>query len=277
MIKAIEQNDIQRATLDQILHNRELKRPSHFKPQSSDKVYDYVVRNICNYKFKEGMRLAERDLAEQLHLSHIPVREAIKKLEYNGWIRHEPHKGATVREFTLTELREIYMLREVVESGIIRKVAGSITTTQLAELKQVLDLLTAANETNNFEVYRDADFEFHRLIVEYAGSRRLLAFYETLIVQMRFCCFEFWRIALERHLFKVKSLQSSAVTHKMIYDALVGHSMDWAEQLLRKHLADSCSINGKVLEMMAEKGGDIKLADKVEGDTAVPDVQLAPN
>jgi DNA-binding GntR family transcriptional regulator len=271
MIKGIEQNDIQRAVLHQILHNREMKRPNHFKPQSSDKVYDYVVENICNRKFEGGMRLAERDLAEQLHLSHIPVREAIKKLEHNGWIQHEPNKGATVKEFTLTELREIYMLREVVEIGIIRRVAGAITTAQLAELKQVLDLLTSANETNNFEVYRDADFEFHRLIVEYAGSVRLLVFYETLIVQMRFCCFEFWRIALEKHLFQVKSLQSSAVTHKMIYDALVGQSVDLAEELLRKHLAESCSINGKVLEMIAEKNSGLELVDKAAGDKLAQD------
>lgn len=259
---ALKQDDIQKAMLDRILHNRKLRQPGRFKARSSDKVYDYVVKNICNYKLKGGARLAERDLAKQMGLSHIPVREAMKKLEYHGWIYHEPNIGATVKEFTSTELREIYMLREVIELGIIQCVAESITAAQLAELKQVLDLLISADETNNFEVYREADFEFHRLIVEYAGSRRLLTFYETLMVQMKFCCFEFWRIALEKSLFQVESLQSSSVTHKMIYDALAGHNAALARQSLKTHLAKSCSINGKVLEVMFEEDGELKLGDQ---------------
>ena len=255
--KDIKQRDIQLATLKQILNNNKLKQSQNsnsFKLRRSDMVYDYVVRNICNRKFKGGIKLLERELAEQLDLSHIPIREAIRKLEHDGWIIHEPHKGATIRKFTEIELGEIYTVRDIIDCGSIRMVAKDITYTQLAELKRVVDLIIISNETNNFDVYQDADFEFHRLIVEYAQSERLLAFYETLIAQMKLCCFEYWRIGREDQSFQVESLQSTSVTHKMIYDALVEHHVEWAEQLLRKHLMESRSMNLEALGKGTKQG-----------------------
>lgn len=214
--------------------------------KSSDTVYDYVVNSICSRRFLAGDRLVERDLADRLSMSHIPVREALERLAHNGWTEQVPRKGTYVKRFDHKEIEEIYLLRQVIELGIIAKVAENITDKQLVELQGLVDTLEKANGENDAETYRDADFQFHYLIVKFAGSERLERFYETLMLQIRYCCFVFWRLALEQHLFSVTSLQSS-ITHRMIYEAIAGRDPDWARQVLEQHLKRSCSVNVAVL------------------------------
>ncbi len=214
--------------------------------KSSDTVYDYVVNSICSRRFLAGDRLVERDLADRLNMSHIPVREALERLAHSGWTEQIPRKGTYVKRFDHKEIQEIYLLRQIIELGIIAKVAESITDEQLAQLRELVDALEAANEANDAETYRDTDFQFHYLIVKFAGSERLEKFYETLMLQIRYCCFVFWRLALEKHLFSVTSLQSS-ITHRMIYEAIAGRDPDWARQVLEQHLKRSCSVNVAVL------------------------------
>ena len=217
-------------------------KPQRRRNKSSDTVYDYVVNSICSRRFLAGDRLVERDLAERLNMSHIPVREALERLAHNGWTEQVPRKGTYVKRFDHKEIEEIYLLRQVIELGIIARVAESITDEQLAQLQEMVDILEAANEANNAETYRDADFQFHYLIVKFAGSERLESFYETLMLQIRYCCFVFWRLALEEHLFSLTSLQSS-ITHRMIYEAIAGRDAKWARQVLEQHLKRSCSVN----------------------------------
>lgn len=224
------------------------KRPN----KSSDTVYDYVVNSICNRRFLAGDRLVERDLAERLKMSHIPVREALERLADHGWTEQIPRKGTYVKQFDHNEIQEIYLLRQIIELGIIAKVAEDATEGQLKELEQLVDALEKANEANESEVYRDADFQFHYLIVKFAGSKRLEKFYETLMLQIRYSCFVFWRLALEKHLFSITSLQSS-ITHRMIYEAIAAHDPGWARQVLEQHLKRSCSVNVAVLKWLEEQ------------------------
>ncbi len=222
------------------------QRQDHRNHKSSDTVYDYVVNNICSRRFLAGDRLVERNLADRLNMSHIPVREALERLAHSGWTEQIPHKGTYVKRFDHKEIKEIYLLRQTIELGVIANVAQNATEEQRAQLKQLVDTLEAANEANDAERYRDADFQFHYLIVKFAGSQRLEKFYETLMLQIRYCCFVFWRLALEKHLFSVTSLQSS-ITHAMIYEAIASRDPDWARQVLEQHLKRSCSVNVAVL------------------------------
>lgn len=222
------------------------RRSPQNRGKSSDAVYSYVVDGICNRRFLAGDRLVERDLADRLNMSHIPVREALERLAHNGWTEQIPRKGTYVKHFDHKEIAEIYLLRQVIELGIIAKVATNITGEQLAQLEQLVDTLEAANRANDAEAYRNADFEFHYMIVKFAGSQRLENFYETLMLQIRHCCFVFWRLALEQQLFPITSLESS-ITHRMIYEALSDRDADWARQVLEQHLKRSCSVNVAVL------------------------------
>jgi len=214
--------------------------------KSSDVVYDYVVNSICSRRFLAGDRLVERDLAGRLNMSHIPVREALERLAHNGWTEQIPRKGTYVKRFDHEKVEEIYLLRQVIELGIIARVAQNITDKQLAELERLVENLETADEANDAEMYRDADFQFHYLIVKFAGSARLERFYETLMLQIRYCCFVYWQLAFEKHLFSITSLQSS-ITHRMIYEAIAGRDPDWSRQVLEQHLKRSCSVNIAVL------------------------------
>ena len=97
----------------------------------SQRVYNHVVANIINGNFKPSMKLVERELAEQTGMSHVPVREAMEKLEQHGWINRIPRRGAFVMEFDAEKLESTYQVREVIEAGAAYIVAQQITSEQL--------------------------------------------------------------------------------------------------------------------------------------------------
>ena len=66
----------------------------------SEKVYDYVVENISNGNWPFGSKIVERQVAKELGISHIPVREAMEKLKQNGWVNRIANRGAFVRDCT---------------------------------------------------------------------------------------------------------------------------------------------------------------------------------
>ena len=66
-----------------------------------------------------GQKIACRDLANRLRMSPTPVIQALKWLEFQGLIRHEPDRGYYTEPFSLEEVEEIYELREVVEVSLI--------------------------------------------------------------------------------------------------------------------------------------------------------------
>ena len=137
------QIEVQKATLGKLLNSSNITAPEPRKPRLSDKVYDYVVQQICDGKLTRGQRIVERVLAKDLSISPIPVREALRNLTSNGWLEHIPHKGTFVREFNINDITEIYKIREIIETGAARSVAETRTIDQLVELKHVLDLIEA--------------------------------------------------------------------------------------------------------------------------------------
>lgn len=88
-----------------------------------------------------GARLRQEDLATAFGTSRIPVREALRALEYEGLARSEPHRGFTVTALDGDEIEEIYELRSVLEAHAIRLAMPLLTPQDLAELQERFDAM----------------------------------------------------------------------------------------------------------------------------------------
>lgn len=133
-----------------------------------DMAFEALQTAIMNGDYEAGDRLQIRDLASQLGISVMPVREAIKRLEETGLVETAPYRGAVVKEFTPGELLNIYSVRRLLETEAARLGAESAT----AEDVRLLDGLFADMETalDAGDVVRYLDLDEEILLTIYAAA-----------------------------------------------------------------------------------------------------------
>ncbi|MFP3915813.1 MAG: GntR family transcriptional regulator [Actinomycetota bacterium] len=135
-------------------------------------VRNVLRRAILTGELRGGSRLVQADLAAMLDVSTTPVREALRDLASEGLIRFDPHRGAVVQELSGNELREIYMIREILEPFALRLAVPKVTPELLDRLRSLHERM--ASEPHSAE-WVDANRQFHLTIYEAAGFPRLSA------------------------------------------------------------------------------------------------------
>jgi DNA-binding GntR family transcriptional regulator len=139
---------------------------------------------IVTGRFAPGVRLNEVQLAAELGVSRAPLREAARLLENRGLVVAHPRRGFFVRELTAEALDDSYDLRMCLERHAGVRVCERLTPDMADRLSAQVARIHA-HVDNPFEQV-EADFGFHRLICELAGSQRLLRVYDELTDELRF-------------------------------------------------------------------------------------------
>lgn len=146
------------------------KRP----PTAQEAVLQELRRSILEGELKPGTQIVQDAFAERLGLSRVPVREALKILEGEGQVRYSPHRGYFVTELDLTELLEIYRIRELLETEVVRVAAPRLTDDDLHRLSQAVDDMTAAADVADIVALTNANRRFHFSLFEPSGMPRFV-------------------------------------------------------------------------------------------------------
>lgn len=137
--------------------------------------------------FASGAQLGEADLAERLEVSRGPVREALQRLIQEGLLRSEPHRGVFVIDLGADEIDDIYLARGAVERSAVRVLLQDGDPKVFDRLDKLLERMAKAAERDNWSAVADLDLQFHEVLVEASGSKRLVRMFSTLIVETRMC------------------------------------------------------------------------------------------
>jgi DNA-binding GntR family transcriptional regulator len=187
------------------------------------KVVNILRNQILNGEYKPNERLVQASIAEQLGVSRMPIREALKKLEAEGLVSIEPHRGAVVNSVSIEDIKEIYALRSELE-----KMAASLSVSRLTELdiKELQHKFKEMGEADNVDDFVAANIEFHRLIIKRCPWKRLLSFIDTL-----------WNGFPQHtpHLLP-KQMEKSNEEHKEILNAITKKDSEKASILLAMHI-----------------------------------------
>src|ERR1700743_2626330 len=108
---------------------------------SSDETYAVLRQQIIEGKLRPATRLQQNEIAEQLGLSRVPLREAIRKLEGERLVAVVPRKGVTVPDLTDDDIRDLYIIRIQLEPLANRRAAEVITDEQITELTEMTERL----------------------------------------------------------------------------------------------------------------------------------------
>jgi GntR family transcriptional regulator, rspAB operon transcriptional repressor len=232
------------------------------KLRRSEEVYQYVVSAITTGHFSPAQKITERELAAELKISHVPVREAMERLAQHGWIERTPWRGTYVKHFDFNKLEAAYQLREIVEIGAIHVLARQITPDQLVELGRVVNMLEEAREREDTEGFKQADTQFHKLLVSFTGNSQLAAFHESVILQAG-AYFMLFLVGVMKLFAKMgKPLDYlQAMSHKDIFEALAKHDEQKAVCLLQKHFQRSQEVLQKMARVYKEFGELEKLSE----------------
>ena len=138
---------------------------------------------IISGQFAPGTHLNESEIAKQMAVSRIPIREAIKKLEQEGLVVRQPNKGVYVISFTAQDVREIFSLRARLEEMAFEWAIHKMTAEDLTELRMLLSEQKVAVDARQYDQLARLDLRFHELICLKAGHSRLLKIWYELHAQ----------------------------------------------------------------------------------------------
>jgi DNA-binding GntR family transcriptional regulator len=151
----------------------------------TDDVADSIREAILSGRLKGGDRLIEDDLAEDLKVSRGPIRQAIFRLEQEGLVVHETHRGATVAQVSIEDAAEIYTLRQALEGLAIRSACQNANETDLAPLEAILLLFQSIPRASmTRRRVAELDIDFHDALFRAAHHMRLYRAWEALRSQI---------------------------------------------------------------------------------------------
>jgi len=139
-----------------------------------DEAADQLRDAIRNGILRPGTRLVERDLAAQLGMSRIPVREAIQRLVEEGLVEKTPHRGTFVYAPTRKEIEEICSLRVVLERFVVERAMAVWSVEHEAQLRTILERMRYAARQGDIHQLYESDYEFHSTLWAIADHSLLL-------------------------------------------------------------------------------------------------------
>lgn len=146
------------------------KRP----PTAQAFVLAELRRAIIAGEFLPGQPLRQDALAERFGVSRVPLREALKTLESEGQLHYEPHRGHRVATLSLTDLLEVYRIRQLLEGEAARvALARQLSTTVLEDLKRAAADVETASRAGDLLKMTEANRRFHFVLVGAAEMPRL--------------------------------------------------------------------------------------------------------
>jgi DNA-binding GntR family transcriptional regulator len=145
---------------------RPLQRPVPLRQS----VYDALIDLIVGGELAPGQHMVETDLARQLGVSRQPIREALHRMEAEGWVDLRPSQGAFVHVPTDQEVDELLDVRALLEAETARLAARSPSPARLARLREICREGQAAAEADDFGAAVTANNTFHAEIAAIGGN-----------------------------------------------------------------------------------------------------------
>ncbi|WP_458113055.1 GntR family transcriptional regulator [Arthrobacter sp. R1-13] len=201
-------------------------------------IADQLREQIVQGMFRPGEQINESVLASQLNTSRGPVREALQRLCQEGILVSRRNRGVFVLELAIDDIREIYAVREAVETTAADALldAGQDQVDDTCQvLTSVIEDMAKQVAVSDWQAIARLDMQFHTAFVSGAGNTRLIRIYETLAAESRMCILNL-AVAYPRIDVLVQEHQNlldllAAGDREALHDAIARHMQKAVEDL----------------------------------------------
>lgn len=192
---------------------------------------DYAIRilkdNIVRLELAPGSSINAREVAEQLHLSRTPVREALLELAKSKIVEVYPQSGSVVAPIDYALIEEAWFVRSVLETAVVELACDTVTPEGLEELEHNVKLQEFYREDKDLEKLLELDNEFHQTLFRIAGKQQAYELMRSMMV----------------HFDRVRHMSLNAVSnlklvedHRGIFEAVKTRDGKLAKQKMERHL-----------------------------------------
>ena len=198
----------------------------------AEQVYEALRAALLSGAFPPGHQLHEGDIAAQLGVSKTPVREAISTLRGKGLLIPNPTRGIMVASIADEEIQELYEVRSLLEPEAVRCATPYADDDLVKRGRVLLDEAARCGERRDFVVLSQVNREFHELLYERCGNRRLKAMLNDMRDIFQLLAATSWRGVSP-------TWERERTQHRQILEAVASGDADEAELVSRRHLEDA--------------------------------------
>jgi DNA-binding GntR family transcriptional regulator len=197
-----------------------------------EKTYNDLKSMILSGRLIPGERLAEEHLAEELGVSRTPVREALHKLEQDGFIEPLESRGFRIPQDSREEIEDLFELRTVLEGYTLKIICERITDEQITMLEEIINKADDALKRKRIDEVFQWNTRFHDTLHSLVADKRR---FHSLIVNMRKYVLRYRKDTLQY----LGAGKRASDGHRQILLALKLKDPELCERVMRMHIRQS--------------------------------------
>ncbi|WP_138311638.1 MULTISPECIES: GntR family transcriptional regulator [unclassified Clostridium] len=191
----------------------------------SEIAYRYILEQIISFTYKPNDPILENEICRDLNISRTPLREALRRLEAEGFVTKARNRGTFVRAYTVEDIIESCDIRKLFEVYSLRNCVKNVSQDELQTVKKELQFLKIDSTPSE---YYKTDSDLHNMITRYCMSTRMRSILASLSVQLD----AFQKISAQTP----NRLLQSKEEHLNIVEAIEKRDLELATTLLESHL-----------------------------------------
>jgi DNA-binding GntR family transcriptional regulator len=196
----------------------------------TQRAYELIKQKIITTEMPPGDVIQEASLMSELGLGRTPIREALKLLEAEHLVTVSPRRGMFVMPINISDLAQLQEIRSVLDMLIVRLAAQRATAADLAQMRDWMEQVRAAEPLGDMRSLMTLDGQFHKLLGESTRNELLATENETLYNLSA----RIWYYYLDQ--LCPGDLALDALVE--VVNAVEAGDVSWAEQAMSRHISD---------------------------------------
>lgn len=191
-------------------------------------LYQYLTQRISEGTLSGGDRLVEAELQKVFKVSRTPIREALRILNSRGFLETVPGKGASIRQVSFEDIKEIYPILANLEGLAANMATDHISPETLTEMQSCLEQMESLNKAGEKRSYIEHHYRFHELYIQSCQNQHLI----QIIMDLRRQVY-LYRLS---HLYIPMAHSYSMTIHEKILQLLKEKNKKEVEELVKEHM-----------------------------------------
>ena len=200
-------------------------------PNLAERAYVQLKQMIFDFIFMPGDLLSEVELSKSIEVSRTPLRQALQRLQHEGFVLAMPKVGWQVAPLDFNKLDELYDFRILIEMNAVKRLCELASPTPLVEGLLDFWCVTKAKRISDGDLVGQMDEKFHSQLVRAAGNAEMLRVHTEITERIR--------IVRRLDFTKKQRVNDTYDEHSQILQAIVKGRSDEAQRLLRAHIEQS--------------------------------------
>lgn len=206
-----------------------LKKPTMTRVSAKDIAYSEIKERVIKCSFKPGEQIVEDELAKELEISRTPLREALQRLEIEELVERQPNGRLKVASISVQEVKELFLVRSLLEGIIIVEAIDNITENDIKHLAYHAFMIKNNSTKSNYEDVDHFGGQFHTTLYTLSNNQTVI----KILFQLNDKISRYRRIA---HQVDVKKTSDE---HEEILNFIIQKDKVNAELAIKKHILDS--------------------------------------